>query len=93
MLIELHNINKVYYKYQSNVYGVEDISLNICPNSFNVFIGQSGAGKSTLLNIISLLDNYDSGTYKLNGIDIGELNDLDRENLRQDTFFMFYKIF
>lgn len=86
MLIELHNINKVYYKYQSNVYGVEDISLNICPKSFNVFIGQSGAGKSTLLNIISLLDNYDSGTYKLNGIDIGGLNDLDRENLRQDTF-------
>ncbi|MGM9858839.1 MAG: ABC transporter ATP-binding protein [Bacilli bacterium] len=84
--IELHNINKVYYKYQSNVYGVENININICSNSFNVFIGPSGAGKSTLINIISLLDTYDSGNYIFNGIDINTLNDKAKENLRQNMF-------
>lgn len=30
-------------------------------------MGASGSGKSTLLNILGILDNYDTGTYYLNG--------------------------
>jgi putative ABC transport system ATP-binding protein len=38
-------------------------------------MGSSGTGKSTLLNIIGILDNYDSGIYKLNNTLIQKLSE------------------
>ena len=38
-------------------------------------MGASGSGKSTLLNILGILDNYDSGTYELNGVPIWNLSE------------------
>lgn len=32
-------------------------------------MGHSGSGKSTAINIISMLEDVTSGTYKINGID------------------------
>jgi len=46
-------------KHISHDYGDEsilnDISLNVQPNTFNVITGESGSGKSTLLSIMSTL--------------------------------------
>jgi len=38
-------------------------------------MGSSGSGKSTLLNILGILDDYDSGTYHLNGTIIKNLTE------------------
>jgi putative ABC transport system ATP-binding protein len=38
-------------------------------------MGSSGSGKSTLLNIIGMLDNYDSGSYHLDGVTIKDLDE------------------
>ena len=38
-------------------------------------MGASGSGKSTLLNILGILDNYDSGEYRLNGVLIKDLSE------------------
>jgi putative ABC transport system ATP-binding protein len=38
-------------------------------------MGASGSGKSTLLNILGILDNYDSGTYELDGVLIKDLSE------------------
>ena len=38
-------------------------------------MGSSGSGKSTLLNIIGMLDNYDSGSYNLDGVKINNLDE------------------
>ena len=35
---------------------------------FVSIMGSSGSGKSTLLNILGILDAYDQGSYKLNGM-------------------------
>ena len=38
-------------------------------------MGASGSGKSTLLNILGILDNYDTGTYHLDGKLIKDLSE------------------
>jgi putative ABC transport system ATP-binding protein len=45
-------------------------------------VGPSGSGKSTLLNILGCLDRQSSGTYLLEGIDVGRLSDGERAAVR-----------
>src|SRR5690606_8586150 len=42
---------------------------------FVSIMGSSGSGKSTLLNIIGILDDYDSGSYRLDGRPIAGLTE------------------
>ena len=46
---------------------LKGINLDICRGEFVSIMGSSGSGKSTLLNILGILDNYDSGEYRLGG--------------------------
>ena len=51
-----------------------DLNFYVEKGELVALVGQSGAGKSTLLNIIGLLDDYDAGSYRLNGLDIKKLS-------------------
>lgn len=61
---------------------LDNISLSIEKGDFTAITGQSGSGKSTLLQIIGLLDRASSGTYLLNGQDVGCLNDRQQSEFR-----------
>ena len=66
MLIELKDVNKTYFGAQP-LHVLKGINLNIERGEFVSIMGASGSGKSTLLNILGILDNYDSGEYRING--------------------------
>ena len=66
MLIELKDVNKTYQGAQP-LHVLKGIDLTIEKGEFVSIMGASGSGKSTLLNIIRILDNYDSGEYRING--------------------------
>lgn len=66
MLIELKDVNKTYEGAQS-LHVLKGINLEIARGEFVSIMGASGSGKSTLLNILGILDNYDSGEYRING--------------------------
>ena len=73
-LIELSDINKTYNNGQP-LHVLKGIDLHIERGEFISIMGASGSGKSTLLNILGILDNYDTGTYMLDGKLIKDLSE------------------
>ena len=73
-MIHLRDINKTYQGAQP-LHVLKGINLDIAKGEFVSIMGASGSGKSTLLNILGILDNYDSGTYELNGTLIKDLSE------------------
>ena len=66
-LLELKNISKSYTSKLCSYQVIDKLNLSIDHNQ-NIFLfGPSGCGKSTLLNLISGLDNSDSGEIFFNG--------------------------
>ena len=73
-LIDLKDINKTYNNGQP-LHVLKGINLSIEAGEFVSIMGASGSGKSTLLNILGILDNYDTGTYHLDGKLIKDLSE------------------
>ena len=66
-LLELKNISKSYKSKVGNFQVINKLNLSVDYNQ-NIFLfGPSGCGKSTLLNLISGLDNSDSGDIYFDG--------------------------
>lgn len=91
-LIEISHLCKTYTVGENQVHALNDVSLNISEHEFVAIVGPSGSGKSTLMNIIGCLDTATSGTYKLNGLEIGEYDDNGLSEIRNKTIgFVFQK--
>ncbi len=66
------------------------VSLTVASGEFVAILGESGVGKSTLLNCMAGLDDWDSGSVLLDGLDLGALNDEQKARLRREkTGFVF----
>jgi len=66
------------------------VSLTVARGEFVAIVGESGVGKSTLLNCMAGLDQWNSGSVLLDGLDLGSLNDDQKAHLRREkTGFVF----
>lgn len=74
-MIEISNLNKYYKVGNGKMHALKDINLTVNDGDSLAIQGKSGAGKSTLMHIIGLLDNYDSGSLKIDGQEIKDLKD------------------
>ena len=81
MLIELKDIHKTYNNGQP-LHVLKGVDLEIGQGEFVSIMGASGSGKSTLLNILGILDNYDEGTYYLDGQLIKDLSEKEAAHYR-----------
>ena len=74
-MIRLEKLNKSYPLGDSALHVLRDLDLTIEEGELVSIMGSSGSGKSTLLNILGILDDYDSGSYTLDGVLIRDLSE------------------
>lgn len=73
--IEVENLTKVYDMGAEKVHALRGVSARIAKGDFWAVMGSSGSGKSTMLQILGCLDRPTSGTYRLNGREVSQLDD------------------
>ena len=82
-MISLENVTKHYNIGKPNeLAALDGITLEIEDGEMLAVMGRSGAGKSTLVHIIGCLENLTSGTYRLEGDDVGALSDAKLSKIR-----------
>jgi putative ABC transport system ATP-binding protein len=75
VLIEITDLVKVYDMGATQVRALDGVSLHVERGEYFAIMGPSGSGKSTLMNLIGCLDTPTSGSYRLNGQAVNELDD------------------
>lgn len=80
-MLQLKNINKTYPG-AVPLHVLKDINLTVETGELVSIMGASGSGKSTLLNILGILDNYDTGEYRLDGVLVKNLSENQAADLR-----------
>jgi putative ABC transport system ATP-binding protein len=74
-IINISHISKIYTTESLKTVALDNISFEVQKGEFVALMGPSGSGKSTLMNILGALDIPTSGTYLLDGKNVGDLSD------------------
>ena len=90
--VKLHGLNdsiifnNVVFEYESNIPIIKNFNLTVKKGETIALVGNSGGGKSTIVNLLPRFYDIKSGSIKLDGIDI---RDIDIESLRENISFVF----
>jgi ABC-type lipoprotein export system ATPase subunit len=90
--VELRSVTREFGS-EPRVHALREVDLVIEHGMSLAIVGPSGSGKSTLLNVLGCLDRPTSGTYLLDGIDVGELDDARRAVLRAQAIGFVFQTF
>lgn len=74
-VLETRKLKKYYGKEPNITKALDGVSLSIAQGEFAAIVGTSGSGKSTLLHMMSGLDVPTSGSVKIKGKKLSELNE------------------
>ena len=83
MLLELKDITKSFSGVDGDVEVLRGVSLGLDAGETLALTGESGSGKSTILHISAGLEVPDGGSLHLEGVEINELSEAERANLRR----------
>jgi len=81
-MIKISHLSKIYQIDSLATKAIDDISFGIKKGEFVAIMGPSGSGKSTLMHILGALDTPTSGTYELDGENVGRLKDDELADIR-----------
>ena len=84
-VISLQGMSKTYRLGETSVRALVEASLELSTGEMLALTGPSGSGKSTLLNLAGLIDTPDAGQYRLDGRDLGQLDEKARTLLRREA--------
>jgi putative ABC transport system ATP-binding protein len=92
-IVQLGDVRKAYGHGKGRQEVLRGVSLDIAAGELVAMVGQSGSGKSTLLNIIGGLDRPDAGTVRVDGRDLGSLDDRALARLRNERIGFVFQAF
>ncbi len=90
-IVQIAGVSKTYD--EGRIKALQEVSLEIPERAFIALAGPSGSGKTTLLNLIGALDVPDKGSIKLDGEELGRLNEKDRTALRREKIGFIFQQF
>src|SRR5258708_33736825 len=83
-MLSVHGLSKRYGGPRPRIVFAE-VDLELEPGDYVAVMGESGIGKSTLLNLVAGLDRADSGSIKLDRVELTTLHDDALTILRRGT--------
>src|SRR6185312_7651432 len=92
-MLTMTNLSKVYRTEVVETYALRDFSIDVQPGEFVAVTGPSGSGKTTFLTIAGLLEEFTSGDYRLDGVDVRGLSDSKRSRLRNEKIGFIFQAF
>ncbi len=94
-LVEIRDLNKSYLRGDQVIPVLRNITLDVYTGEFLALMGPSGSGKTTLLNLIAAIDRHDSGTLRIDGVEISPLGAAELSSWRASHvgfIFQFYNL-
>jgi putative ABC transport system ATP-binding protein len=92
-LMVLSGVSKIYGTGEIAVHALREVDFILERGDYLAIIGSSGSGKSTLMNIIGCLDQPTHGSYRLEGIDVGLLDDFELSYIRNRQIGLVFQSF
>jgi putative ABC transport system ATP-binding protein len=92
-MLSMKRISKVYRAEMVQTHALRALDLTVRAGEFLAVTGPSGSGKTTLLNIAGLLEDFSSGEYQLDGVDVQGLGDDARSRLRNEKIGFIFQSF
>jgi putative ABC transport system ATP-binding protein len=92
-MLKMQDISKIYRTDLIETYALRTFSLEVNAGEFVAVTGPSGSGKTTFLNVAGLLEEFESGSYLLDGTDVRALSDDARSRLRNQRIGFIFQSF
>src|SRR6476661_3822652 len=74
-MLECESLGRTYLSGGRELTVLKDISFRVEPGGFVAVVGPSGSGKTTLLGLLAGLDRPTTGRVRLDGDDLGRLDE------------------
>ncbi|MDF3085639.1 methionine ABC transporter ATP-binding protein [Burkholderia sola] len=87
--VSLEQVGKVFATPRGQAAALRDVTLDVRRGEVFGIIGRSGAGKSTLLRLLNGLERPSSGRVRVQGVDVGALDEDGLVALRRRTGMVF----
>lgn len=92
-MLLLNNLSRAFREGGREHKVLDNVTARIEDGEAVAIIGRSGSGKSTLLNVVSGIDQADSGSVELNGRDVSALAEPERTRFRRQHIGFIYQFF
>ncbi|MFB9133469.1 methionine ABC transporter ATP-binding protein MetN [Vibrio sp. AK197] len=88
-MIEINQVNKVFYQGHKEIHALRDINLKITQGTIFGVIGSSGAGKSTLIRCVNMLEAPTTGDIIVDGVNLTTLSKRELSEARRNIGMIF----
>ena len=92
-MLMMNRLSKVYRTESVETHALRDFNINVRDREFVAVTGPSGSGKTTFLTVAGLLEEFTSGEFQLDGINVRGMDDGQRSRMRNEKIGFVFQAF